>query len=164
MAFFTAEQIAGISDFYDELIESFSVPCKLIYIRKFEAGEPTLKFADDTYAQNIGLHGGPIQSDMGQSGGSDLIAEESTETIDLVVDWTIKDGRIFGKIITQPYDILRTHGALTDLPKIQRAVTMEVNLPGQPITKGVYKILSQGSDIFSIVKGRHFNCYWERVA
>lgn len=164
MAFFTAEQLAGISDFYDELIESFGTPCKLIYIRKFEPGEPTLKFADNTYAQNIGLHGGPIQTDSIDAGGSGLIAEESSETINLVIDWSLKDGRIFGKTIIQPYDILRTHGALTDLPKIQKAVTMEVNLPGQPITKGIYKVLSQGSDIFSIIKGRHFNCYWERVA
>ncbi len=164
MPFFNAEQLAGIAEFYTDLIESFGIPCKLIYIHKFVEGSTDLQFADNTFAANVGLHGGPIQGESYQEGGQNLVAQESSENINLVIDWSLKDGRLFGKTVMQPYDVIRTHGALTDLPKIQRAISMEVNLPGQPITKGLYKILSQGSDIFSIIQGKHFNCYWERIA
>jgi hypothetical protein len=164
MSFFNDAQLSRIRQFYDNLIESFGVSCKLIYHSKFIASTSNLQLADSTYISNTGLHGGPIGSTSHEKGGQNLIAEESSEDIIMVVDWTIKDKKIFGKNINLPHAIIKTRGFLEDLPKLQKCVEMQINLPNQPITVGSYRILGEGDDIFSISKNRYFFCYWERIS
>lgn len=164
MAIFTSSQLKAISDLFDEMHSSFSKTCKLYFNPKFVTGNQNLLLSDTTYLANVGEHGGPIQSNQHNAGGSNLIQEDVTENVDLVIDWTIKDNQRWGAKVTVPFGIIHTRGYLTDLPKIQRCNEMQVDLPIQPIVNARYRWLGDGADIFSIVQGRFFLGYWERIS
>lgn len=164
MAIFDAQQLSALNDFYSDLIVSFGKACKLIYHGKFVTGNQNLTLADNTYLKNIGIHGGPINSEDVIQGGSGLIQNSVSENITLVIDWSINDAKKYGINITSPYAIIKTHGHLTDLSKILKAVEMQVDLPLSPIVVGKYRFLGQGTDVFSIVQGKYFIGFWERIS
>jgi len=161
---FNDEQLAGISEFISDMIETFGRPCQLFYQPIFVQNSNDLLLADQTYVENVGIHGGPIQGNQYNEGASGAIASQETETVSLVIDWTVKDNVAYAAQNKLPYAIIKTHGYLGDYNKIQRAIEMQVNLPGGPINMGRYKLLGQGGDIFSIVQNKYFMCYWERIS
>lgn len=164
MAIFTDEQLQGIEEFIDEMLESFSTTCRLFYQPKYTEVSTNLQLADSTYMSNIGIHGGPILGISPETGDANVRASQATEDIAMIIEWELKDNKMYGQNMKSPYGIIRTHGFLSDLSKIQQCIEMQVKLPNSPITVARYRVFGEGEDVFSIVPNRYFICYWERIS
>lgn len=160
MAIFTDRQLAGISEFQDNALDSLAKEHRLYFPSKMIPCSHLLLPASSTAASNAGLHGGPLPTICALCGGTGKVAQEVTETIMLEVDYsprnTPKVVQVDAPSVKLPWDLVLVKGYLTDLPKLQQCSEIQLNLPTFPITSGRYKLSGDGLDCFNIIKNRHF--------
>lgn len=170
---FSTEQLSAISEFYDDMFDTFKKQCRLIYPPKRTACTSCILPIDNIYTQGTGETGGPIfGSNVGGCpvcGGSQFIETEYGENIYVIIDWSpqIKTSKFNTDIIAK--NILLEHGFITiqgyiaDMRKVKRCVVLKMQLPLNAVDEGQYRLVGSPADSFNILQGKFFLATLERV-
>lgn len=158
--------INSFNEGIDAIITAFGVPCKLYYAPKVTSCpncyvDPNSQLSSHRYKAD-----GPIPFTNGSlcpyCNGQGNIQEPSTETISLCVYWTSKE---FKKIAQVQFDIpegaILTKGYMTDFPKIQRAIEIQVNTTIEGIIDYRYVRYKEGIPS-GFLGNRYILQFWNR--
>ena len=171
MSIFSPAQLTKLREVRTAWFDTLKKPCKLYYQPTISSCSQCLLPVNSDYLGNVGRHGGPMGSMGGicsVCGGSGKIQSENTETVYLVINWNPKltpvDANAPVPNIRIPYDIVLVEGLLTDLPKLQQAIEIHLDMATSPITGARYNMLNDGADGFSIIPGKYFVVSLKRVS
>lgn len=161
----TQKQRDGLIRVQDDIITKLGKLCKLFYQPKLvDCSNCNLPAIDD-YAGNIWTHGGPLRVDQAGCnfcGGTGKIAQEYTENITLTIDWAPKAFKNANNVAI-PFAFIGTRGYITDLPKIQKCIKLQVALPLQGYIIAEYALQGEAFDANNVIQGRYFIAYWNRI-
>ncbi len=167
MSYLSESQRQAVKTVLDNVIEEFGKDCRLFYqANNVEAPTIRLKPAVSTYADSVMSHGGNIPV-HGQGepleNGANKIAQQTSEVIKMSIDWTPRKYIIPVPTSQLPYGYIQCRGYIGDLPKIQKSINIQVQLPIEPYVTGNYKLLGEATDQFNIIQGIYFIAVLERV-
>lgn len=166
MAIFSPTQLKQIRDFQDNMLDTFSKPCKVFYLPKMVDCTQCLAPVDSRYSNNTGLHGGPLVTLCDLCNGTHKIQQEVTDTLVLEIDWSPKlkfrDFRTEAPNVSLPYNYVIVKGYLSDLPKIQQAIEIQLDT-NNLYTNLRYIRTEDAADSFNIIQGRYFTSILKRV-
>lgn len=165
MSLISNKQKNAIEAVLDHMMDDFGSVCTLIHKPKTIDCPDCLLLANNTMDSH-GLHGGPMSVDnMGicvMCGGSRKIQQESSENINLVINWYPKDFITVAPKVVLPFGYIISRGNIEDLQKIVNCLSMRISLPvNQQITAN-YQLFGEPWDQFNIVKGQCFIARWIR--
>ncbi len=158
MAILNTVQIQAIREIMDEMLDDWSKPCKIWYRPILEDCEACLNMVDDGLGVG-GLFGGPMANLCPFCNGSGKREKEVTDTINLEIDYTNKFNRnnwINLEEVKRPYEIINVKGYLTELPKLQKSIEVQVNIPAFPHTDSRYVLMGDADSSFAVVQERYF--------
>jgi hypothetical protein len=168
MSILNSVQIQAMQAITDAMLDDWSKTCKIWYPPILEDCTECLNPVDTTYINSVGLHGGPIANLCPFCGGTNKRQKEVTDTIQLEVDYTNLLNRqgyvIEAPAINRPIDTITVKGYLTELPKLQRSIEIQLNTGAFPHVNGRYVLLADGTEPFTIVAGRYFLASLKRVS
>ncbi len=167
---FSDQQLDAISDLYDDMFDTFSKECLLVYEPKKVACSDCVTPANGSFHAGTGRDGGPIfipNFACPECGGTKIKKVDQTETIRLECDWepylNKKLGLTAAVTTEMPYGILITKGYLVNAVKVKRAVSLKVQIPDSPFVPAEYKLSAVPVDQFKIVQSKFFLAVWERI-
>lgn len=150
-------------DGLDDLITQIGKQCQLIYPARMVPGNPP----DQTIGQKGGnqwVTGGPMNRATPSQGGTGYVAEQESETIQMLIQWNPSDF-----FIKPPYNVqipdgtIQTKGFQADLPKVLRAAYMIVSPDKEGLIRWKYELDGEPGDKSNLVPGVFFVAQWKRV-
>jgi hypothetical protein len=167
---FIISQKAQLLQYVKDEHDLFSKTCRLYYpsiIVDCSTCADALAAASDESVRSSSfyLHGGQINS-LGtcpSCGGTNSIAQESSEDIQMVVVTNLKKWIPNGNVnVRIPDSRILTRGKIEDFPKVQQCNRMVVQPELQSEQKFSYLLSSEPIDQNGFFKDNFFNCYWDR--
>lgn len=150
---------------FDDLINQFGKTCRLVYPHK---NVSCINCTTSPIGNKPGYtyrHGGPTWFKHGTPcpicNGEGFKAEVQTEDIKMVCHWGIRDFEL-GVPIHRPYEIVKTDGFLTDLPKIRNADYCIIQVPFIGYAEQKFNLFRGPHDPHALVQDRYFSAYWKR--
>lgn len=158
MSILNTVQIQAIREIMDEMLDDWSKPCKIWYHPIPVDCDACINMVTNQLGIT-GLHGGPMGNLCPFCGGIGKKEKEVTDTINLEIDYTNKFNRNNWnniETIKRPYEIINVKGYLVDLPKLQKSIEIQINIPAFPHTEGRYVLMGDADSSFAIVQERYF--------
>lgn len=153
-------------DAISDMIDQLGKECLLLY-PSVEQPCPNCIY-DPTTKRSTGIYktGGPTpfqnKTICPVCRGNGRLPYESATTVTLLCQWNPRQYQNLGGNVQAPYSIVRTKGFLSDLPKVQRAKRMIIELPVTPLIRATFDLASEPVDAGNIVPGKFFTCIWKR--
>lgn len=167
---FSDEQLEAIGDLYDDMFDTFSKECILVYTPKNTTCLDCVSPANSNYHAGAGRDGGPIfvpNFACPECGGTKIKKVDQLETVRLECDWepylNKKLGLTAAVTTEMPYGILVTKGYMALAVKVKKAVSLKVQTPDSPLVAAEYKLSAVPVDQFKIVQSKFFLAVWERI-
>lgn len=160
---------------FDHLITGWGKPCTLVYPSLQE--ECNNCYFDYTTGTSSGHYktGGPISFAEGSQcplcHGHGFRQTEQKEVVTLRLIFDPKETKLpnysqyAGNSVLPlllPGGLLETRGFTTDIPKIYRAVELIAQNALDGYKHCRYQKIGEPQDLFHIIQGRYFSCFWER--
>lgn len=155
------------SDAIDDLINQLGKPCRLVYPPIYTACPNCVFDPIGNKSSNRYKHGGPVPFQFGNCpmcNGAGREATFPTEVVTLLCAWTPKQWFILPENLRMPDGDLQTKGYISDLPKIKRAVEMDMEISQEAYGHWRFKLASDPIDAGNIIQGRYCVCLWKRIS
>lgn len=162
MSLLDSAQLSELKVVLGQLTETSAKECRLSYQPIMVDCEACASISDiGNKPNNTWLHGGPFL--CSNCNGTRKKPQSVTENVKLVIDWSPKEARLLGATVEMPFGVIKCRGYLYDLPKVSKALEIEVDLPSSPYVKAVYKMSDFPIDAGAVMKGSYFLAILSRL-
>lgn len=159
---------AVIQDALDDIIAEFGKNCRVVYPARWAACVNCVNDPVGRKSANRWRHGGPLQFPAGTpcplcSGQGGHQADAPTEDVRLKVEWEpLRFWVPFpGLDLRAPHSVCQTKGFVWDLPRLQKADHLLVQLPVEPYVQTRMRAISSPVLPGNIIQDRYVIMTWE---